>query len=306
MQAQEIVAYRKDMAWEEYLVPGSLDEALGMLERYRGAARIIAGGTDIVPASRKGAPGIKALVDITRIPGLNTIRADGGTVRIGSLVTHTEVALSGLIRERGLALAEGASQLGSPQIRNIATVAGNIVNAQPGADTVIPLMALDGSVTIVSTHGERTIPLAELFTGIGRTKIDSTKEIVTQIFFPALGKGEASAAVRLAKRKTLVLPILTAAVVVGTDPAGRNFTKVRIAVGPVATTPMRCKAAEEVLAGRPIGDELIKKAAAEAENAANPRTSLIRGTSEYRKAMVAVLVERGIAAALERLEESNG
>ena len=306
MQAQEIVAYRKDMEWEEYLVPKSLDEALGMLERYRGAARVIAGGTDIVPASRKGAPGIKALVDITRIPGLDTIRLDGGTVKIGPLVTHTEVALSGLIRERGTALAEGASRLGSPQIRNIATVAGNIVNAQPGADTVIPLMALDGSVTILSRKGERTIPLAELFTGVGRTAIDSTKEIVTQISFPALGKGEASAAVRLAKRKTLVLPILTVAVVVGTDPGRKNFTEARIAMGPVATTPMRCKAAEKILTGRPIGEEVIRKAAAEAEKAANPRTSLIRGTSEYRKAMVAVLVERGIAAALKRLEESNG
>ena len=306
MQAQEIVAYRKDMEWEEYLVPSSLDEALEMLERYRGAARVIAGGTDIIPASRKGAPGIKALVDITRIPGLDTIRLDGGTVRIGPLVTHTEVALSGLIRERGMALAEGASQLGSPQIRNIATVAGNIVNAQPGADTVIPLMALDGSVTILSRKGERTIPLAELFTGIGRTTIDSTKEILTQLSFPALGKGEASAAVRLAKRKTLVLPILTVAVVVGTDPAGKSFTKARIAVGPVATTPMRCKAAEEILAGSPVSEQVIRKAAAEAEKAANPRTSLIRGTSEYRKDMVVVLVERGIAAALRRLEESNG
>ena len=277
-----------------------------MLERYRGAARVIAGGTDIVPASRKGAPGIKALVDITRIPGLDTIRLDGETVKIGPLVTHTEVALSGLIRERGMALAEGASRLGSPQIRNIATVAGNIVNAQPGADTVIPLLALDGSVTILSRQGERTIPLAELFTGIGRTTIDSTKEIVTGISFPALGKGEASAAMRLAKRKTLVLPILTVAVVVGTDPGRKSFTKARIAVGPVATTPMRCKAAEEILAGSPIGEEVIRKAAAEAEKAANPRTSLIRGTSEYRKAMVAVLVERGIAAALKRLEESNG
>jgi carbon-monoxide dehydrogenase medium subunit len=306
MQAQEIVAYRKDMEWEEYLVPRSLDEALEMLERYRGAARVIAGGTDIVPASRKGTPWIKALVDITRIPNLDTITLDGETVKIGPLVTHTEVALSGLIRERGLALAEGASQLGSPQIRNVATVAGNIINAQPGADTVIPLLALDGSVTILSRQGERTIPLAELFTGIGRTKIDSTKEIVTRISFPALAKGEASAAVRLAKRKTLVLPILTVAVVVGTDPGRKSFTKVRIAAGPVATTPMRCKAAEAILAGNPIGEAVIRKAAAEAEKAAKPRTSLIRGTSEYRKAMVAVLVERGIAAALKRLEESNG
>ena len=306
MQAQEIVAYRKDMAWEEYLAPSSLDEALEMLERRRGAARVIAGGTDIVPACRKGAPGIRALVDITRIPGLDTISLDGQTVKIGPLVTHTEVALSGLIRERGMALAEGASRLGSPQIRNIATVAGNIINAQPGADTVIPLLALDGSVTILSRQGERTIPLAGLFTGIGRTRIDSTKEIVTGISFPALGKGEASAAMRLAKRKTLVLPILTVAVVVGTDPGRKNFTRVRIAVGPVATTPLRCRLAEEILSGRPIGEEIIRKAAAEAEKAANPRTSLIRGTSEYRKAMVAVLVERGIATALKRLEESNG
>ena len=306
MKASEIVAYRNDMEWKEYLVPGSLEEALEMLERYRGAARIIAGGTDIVPATRKGATGIKALVDITRIPGLDKISLDGETVKIGPLVTHTEVALSALIRKRGMALAEGASRLGSPQIRNIGTVAGNIINAQPGADTLIPLLALDGSVTIRGGQGERTIPLAELFTGVGRTTVDSTKEIVIQISFPGLGKEEASAAMRLAKRKTLVLPILTVAVVVGTDPGAKSFTKVRIAVGPVATTPFRCKAAEAILAGSPVSEEVVRRAAAEAVKAANPRTSLIRGTSEYRKAMVAVLVERGIAKALKRLEENNG
>ncbi len=306
MQALDIVAYAKDMEWEEYLVPESLDEALEMLERYRGAARVIAGGTDIVPLSRKGAPGIQVLVDITRIPGLGTIRLDGETVKIGPLVTHTEVALSGLIRNRGMALAEGASRLGSPQIRNIATVAGNIINAQPGADTLIPLLALDGSVKIMSRQGVRSVPLAELFTGVGRTTIDSTKEIVTEISFPGLKTGEASAAMRLAKRKTLVLPILTVAIVIGVDPGTKTFTKARIAVGPVTTTPFRCKAAEEILAGSPVGDEVIKKAAADAAKSANPRTSLIRGTSEYRKAMVAVLVERGIALALKRLEENNG
>lgn len=306
MQSLEIVAYQKDMEWEEYLVPGSLDEALEMLDRYSGAARVIAGGTDLVPASRKGAPDVRVLIDITRIPGLDSIRLDGETVRIGPLVTHTEVALSKLICEHGMALAEGASRLGSPQIRNIATVAGNIVNAQPGADTVIPLLALDGSVTVRSRQGERTIPLAELFTGLGKTGIDSTKEIVTEISFPGLGKGEASAAMRLAKRKTLVLPILTVGVVIGIDPDAKTFTRVRIAAGPVATTPFRCTAAEEILLGSPVGGEAVKKAAAAAAKAANPRTSLIRGTSEYRKAMVAVLVERGIATALKRLEESNG
>ncbi len=306
MQAQEIVAYQKEMAWDEYLVPGSLSEALEMLDRYKGAARVIAGGTDIVPASRKGAPEIKALIDITRIPGLAGIRLDGKAVKIGALVTHTEAACSGLIREKGTALAEGASRLGSPQIRNIATIAGNIVNAQPGADTVIPLLALDGSITVCGRQGERSIPLAELFTGLGKTTVDSTKEIVTDISFPALGKGEASAAMRLGKRKTLVLPILTVAVVIGTDPGAKSFTKARIAVGPVAKTPFRSREAEEILLGSPVTDEVIRKAAVAAAKAANPRTSLIRGTSEYRKAMVAVLVERGIATALRRLEENNG
>lgn len=306
MQACEIVSYAKDMEWEEYLVPGSLAEALEMLERYHGVARVIAGGTDIVPATRKGGTGVKVLVDITRIPGLDKIMLDGEIVKIGPLVTHTEVALSGLIRERGMALAEGASRLGSPQIRNIATVAGNVLNAQPGADTLIPLLALDGSVTVRSRQSERIIPLAELFTGVGRTTIDSTKEIVTEISFPGLGKGGASAAMRLAKRKTLVLPILTVAVVIGVDPGAKTFVKARITVGPVATVPFRCKAAEELLVGSPVGGGGIRKASADAAKAANPRTSLIRGTSEYRKAMVAVLVERGIATALKRLEESNG
>jgi carbon-monoxide dehydrogenase medium subunit len=306
MHSLEIVAYAKDMEWEEYLVPGTLDEALEMLEHYRGEARVIAGGTDIVPWSRSGGKGVKALVDITRIAGLDAIRLDGGTVKIGPLATHTDVARSPIVRARGMALAEGAFRLGSPQIRNIATVAGNILNAQPGADSVIPLLALDGSVTVRSRQGVRSIPLADLFTGVGKTTIDSTKEIVTEISFPVLGKGEASAAMRLAKRKTLVLPILTVAVVIGVDPGAKTFTKARIAVGPVATTPLRCKAAEEILVGSPVNDEVIRKAAAEAAGAANPRTSLIRGTTEYRKAMVAVLVERGIATALKRLEGSNG
>lgn len=306
MEALEIVPYAKEMEWEEYLIPGTLDEALEMLDRYRGTARVIAGGTDIVPASRKGSTDIRVLVDITRIPGLDSIRLDGNVVKIGPLVTHAEAALSGLVREKGMALAEGASRVGSPQIRNVATVAGNILNAQPGADTAIPLLALDGSVTTRSRQGERRIPLAELYTGVGGTVIESGKEIVTEISFPALGKGEASAAMRLAKRKSLVLPIMTVAVVVGVDPARKTFTKVRIAVGPVATTPFRCKTAEAILEGNPVDDEVIRKAAAEAEKAANPRTSLIRGTSEYRKAMVAVLVERGIATAIRRLEGNNG
>ncbi len=303
---REKVSYTKEIEWEEYFLPQNVDEALDILEKYRGTARIIAGGTDIVPASRKGQMDIKAVVDITNIKGLNFLSLEDATVRIGPLLTHTQVARSSLIREKGMALAEGASRVGSPQVRNVGTVAGNIINAQPGADTVIPLIALDGSVTVKSKQAERTIPLINLFTGIGKTIIDSTKEIVTSISFPALGEGEASAAVRLAKRKTLVLPVLTVAVKITLDDEKKIFVGAVIAAGPVATTPFRCSGAERLLIGSHVNSESIRGVAQEAAKEAKPRTSLLRGTSEYRKAMVEVLVERAIKIALKRMEGSNG
>jgi CO/xanthine dehydrogenase FAD-binding subunit len=300
------VAYAKEREWEQYFLPRTLKEALKLLEKFAGEARIIAGGTDLVVQSRNGSMRPKVLVDITRIGGLDYISLEKDVIRIGCLVTHAQVADSSLIYEKARALGEGASRLGSPQIRNMGTVVGNIVNAQPGADTTIPLLALDASVKVVSAKGEKWILLRELFTGVGKSKIESTREIVTEILFPALKKEESSAALRLAKRKALVLPILTAAVVLSADLKTRKFKQCRIAVGPVAVTPLRCRDAEGILSGAPIGDDVIGKAAAKASSAANPRTSLIRGSREYRQAMVAVLVEKAIKTALQRLEGYNG
>ncbi len=306
MQFSGNVAYTKEREWEQYLMPTTLSEALTLLSEFKGEARIIAGGTDLVVQARGGAVRPRVLVDITRIPGLDYVTLDKDTIRLGCLVTHTQVAESSLIQEKATALSEGASKLGSPQIRNVGTVAGNIVNAQPGADTTIPLLALGASVKVVSKEGERLIPLTELFTGVGTTTIDSTREIVTEISFPAPGANEASAALRLAKRKALVLPILTVAVALSADLKKGIFNAARVAVGPVAVTPLRCRAAEGIMAGSPINDEVIRKAAVEASGAANPRTSLIRGTREYRQAMVAVLVEKAVRLALKRLEGHNG
>ena len=296
------VAYTKEREWEEYLLPASVEEALRLLKLHKGRARVIAGGTDVVVQARAGAMKEKVLVDITRIKGLDFIKKEKDMIRIGCLATHSRIAESSLIREKATALAEGASRLGSPQIRNIATVAGNIVNAQPGADTVIPLLALNAEVLVASGRGERRIPLAKLFTGVGQSRIESTREMVIEIVFPAQKKGEGSAAFRLAKRSALALPILTAAAWVATDRKAGRFVKARIAVGPVAITPLRCVDAEKVLAGALISDDVIKRAAQEAVGAAHPRTSLIRGSREYRQAMVAVLVERAIKAALQRSE----
>jgi aerobic carbon-monoxide dehydrogenase medium subunit len=302
MRFSQTVVYTKEREWEQYLVPATMEEALKLLKRFKGDARVIAGGTDLVTQARQGGVQAKVLVDVTRLSGLTNIKLDKGVIRIGAAVTHSKIAESALIMNRAQALAEGASRVGSPQIRNIGTIGGNIVNGQPGADTAIPLLALGAAVKVVGARGERTIPLNEFFVGIGQTRVDSTKEIATEISFPALKKGEASCALRLAKRKTLALPVLTVAVMISMKSGKtRTFKDVRIAVGPVAVTPLRCTQAEKVLAGNAITEALIAQAAQQAASEANPRSSLLRGTSTYRKAMVAVLVERAIRSTVERI-----
>jgi carbon-monoxide dehydrogenase medium subunit len=205
-----------------------------------------------------------------------------------------------------LALSEGASQLGSPQIRNLGTVAGNIVSGQPGADTTIPLLALDAKVKAKSKQGERTVPLTEFFLDTGKTVVDSTHEIVTEIFFAPLAEDESSVSLRLARRKALALPILTVAVVVSADMKQKKFNHVRMALGPVAPTPFRAREAEQILSSASIADEVIKKAARKASQETNPRTSLLRGSEAYRREIIANLVERGIRKGVERLEVKHG
>lgn len=298
--------WSKKLCWEKYLRPQTIHEALTILEEFQGQARIIAGGTDLLPQIRKKEIELAALVDITHIPGLGEIKLENDFIKLGALVTHSQVAQSSLIREKALALSEGASQLGSPQIRNLGTVAGNIVSGQPGADSTIPLLSLDAMVKVVAKGGERTVPLTEFFVDTGRTVVDSTQEIVTEIIFPALKKDEASVSLRLARRKALALPILTASVVLSADLEKKIFNYARIALGPVAPIPFRAKEAERVLASAPIKDEVVKEAAQKAAQESTPRTSLLRGSEEYRKAMVSVLVERGIKKGIERLEGKHG
>lgn len=302
MRVEQSLVWPKRLHWEKYLRPQSVAEAIRCLEEHHGGAKIIAGGTDVILQVRSGEIEPKVLVDITRIPGLDDIRLEDGHVTLGSLVTHTQVAASPLIREKAQALGEGASWLGSPQIRNVGTVAGNIVSGQPGADTAIPLLALDAKVRIVGSQGERVVPLAGFFLDTGKTVVDSSREMVTGISFPALTAGESSVALRLARRKALALPILTVTVVVAADLKQKKFGQVRIALGPVAPVPFRAREAERLLSGASISPGVIRRAALEAAKESNPRTSLLRGSEEYRRDMVANLVERGIHRGVERLE----
>jgi CO/xanthine dehydrogenase FAD-binding subunit len=287
------------MKWEEYLVPTSLEEALAMLKERQGRARVIAGGTDLIIQLKKKEVTARCLVDVTNLDELKGIELEDGFIRVGACVTHQELASSSLIRERAAALAEGASQVGSPQIRNMGTVGGNIVNAQPAADTVVPLMALESEVEVVTATGIRREPLGGLCLGPGQCTVDSTAEILTGVWFRALGPNQGSAFERLAKRKALSLPILNAAAVVTLNNGGDTFQEVRLAVGPVGPTPSRAFNAEEALRGATVEAQAIAAALELAAQEAQPRSNPLRGSQEYRQEMVKVLLRRSIERAVQ-------
>ena len=294
----------RDLHWaneiliKKYFQPRSIPEALRILRELNGSAKVIAGGTDVIPQLRRGDSTVETLVDITRLPGLDHITMDGEWVRVGGLVTHEQLCSSPLIRQRAGLLAEGAGAVGSPQIRNVATVAGNLVSAEPAADTAIPLLALNGIVKIVSSQNTREVPLTEFFLGKGETVIDSRREIMTEIRFPALKKNQGGCYLRLSKRKALSLPILAVGCVVAVDPTNSVIEEARIAMGPVAPVPFRASRTEAALCGRLVSVEILEMATQIAFEESSPRSSLLRGSHEYRKEMVKVLVRRGLSHAL--------
>ena len=294
------IHWARDIPVKEYLLPGSLPEALDMLDHFKGRARVIAGGTDVIPELRRRDLQVKALVDISRLPGLNAIEEDGRHIILGGLVTHGQVACSPLIREKAGLLADGAAAVGSPQIRNIATVAGNLVSGRPAADTSIPLLALEASVTIASKNGERVVPLTEFFVSVGETVLDPSREVLTQIRFQGLQPDQGGCTLRLSKRRALTLPVLVVAAVVTVDSTARVFKKAAIALGPVAPTPFRARESEAGLKGAPLSREAIQKAAGLAVQECLPRDSLLRGSCNYRQEMIPVFIRRSVQRALEQ------
>ncbi|MFC1980490.1 FAD binding domain-containing protein [Chloroflexota bacterium] len=283
---------------EEYLFPRSVQEALRILKSYKGQAQIIAGGTDLILELKDKVRNVKCLVDIGEIEVLKKIEYDRDYIKVGAGVTHSQVASSELIQRHATVLAEAAFAVGSPLVRNLGTIAGNIVNAQPAADTAVALFALEAEVEITNSHGTTIVPVENLYKDVGISKIDSTAEIVTSIRFKALKSNQGSIFVRLSQRKALALPVLNAAVVVTVK--NYHFEEVKIVIAPVAPCPFRPKSAENLLRDVPIERRLIEQAAEAAASEANPRDSALRGSSEYRKEMVKVLVKRALKQATQR------
>jgi carbon-monoxide dehydrogenase medium subunit len=292
--------WRRDISLKDYLVPETLPEALKMLAEHKGRSRVIAGGTDVIVELRRRDYEVDVLVDICRISGMDGIELQENRIKLGGLVTHAQAAASSLIREKARLLALGCAAVGSPQIRNIATVAGNLVSGQPAADAAIPLLALDAEVAIASMKGERVVRLGEFFLDTGKTVVDPHREILTRIEFEALGPNQGGCFLRLSKRRALALPMLVCAVVVTVDEAKQVIDEAAIALGPVAPTPFRDRQTEEAIKGNPVNFQTLQGAAESASANCSPRDSLLRGSTDYRRNMVKVLVKRGLRGALEQ------
>jgi carbon-monoxide dehydrogenase medium subunit len=306
----------------DYLRPKTLEEALSLLNQPGKKAAIIAGGTDVIVLIKQKTMAPDVLISLRGIPGLDQIRYDG-TLRIGALVTHRAIEKSEVIRKEFSALADAADVLGSVQIRNVATIGGNICTAAPSADTATPLMVLGTQVKIKSLKEERTVPVEEFFTGPGETQLKKG-EIVTELVIPKPLPNTGSAYWKLQRRLALDLPILGVSVVLSLDRGTVSCSdmlctaspissilhamekdkltckEVRIALGVAAPTPIRAFKAENLLRGKMISDELLEEVANTASIEAQPRES-IRGEAWYRKDMIRVLVKRMTMKSIERV-----
>lgn len=288
---------------QEYCLAQSISDALRALQDSRGQARIVAGGTDLVLDVHDGKHLVHKLVDITRIPELTGIKLESNFIKIGAGVTHSQVAQSPLIKQYLPALAEGSGRVGSLQIRNIATLAGNVVNAQPAADAAVALTALGAVVEILGANGYQSMEIEKTYLDVGKSAVDSSCQLVTAIKVPLPGKNESSSFVRLDQRKALALPMLNVAAAVALDLALHKFIWARIVMAPVGPGPVRAYEAEALLQDAPIDPDLILKAAQTAAAQANPRSSLIRGSREYRLQVLPVLVKRALTTAIYQVQQ---
>jgi len=276
----------------EYLSPNTIDEAAGLLTKYRGKARLIAGGTDLVPKLKRRTITVpEFIIDIKGIPGLEYSKYQKGNgLAIGALVTMAEIEKSVVIKEKYSILFQAAESMASPQVRHRGTLAGNICNAVPSADTAPPLLVLEAKVKLIGKKGERIVKIADFFKGPGETVL-RPEEILAEIQIPELPAGSRGKYIKLSPRRAMDLAVVGVAVLI--IPDRDRYSEVRIALGAVSPTPVRATAAENLLRGQKPDAGLIEQAADAAAINCRP-ISDHRASAEYRRDMVKVLTKRAI------------
>ncbi len=287
--------------WERYYTPRTIEEASDLLARYAGEARIIAGGTDLLLEIKQGhRPVAKALVDVTCIDELTRLTFDGDRVTIGAGVTHTQIVKTGQLADRATCLVESCGVVGGPQVRNVATIGGNVAHALPAADGTTSLVALDAEAEIIKNGERMWVPILQMFEGPGQSLLDPTRDMLLNVRFKLSGPREATAFKRIMRPQGVALPVLASAVWVRLAADGETVDDARICIGPVAPVPVRAESVEDALRGRRFDDDALNEAVAIARRDFEPRTSKYRATSEYRVEMIEVLLRRALPLAVRR------
>ncbi len=277
----------------EIFQPASLREASLLMKEKGSGGRFLAGGTDLVIAIKEKGLKPKYVIDLKKIPALSGIRQEpDGAIVIGALTTMREVETSPVICKRFPFLARSAAEVGSIQIRNRATIGGNMANATPSADVAPGLLVLDARARIAGTDRERTIDLEKFFLGPGQTTM-SSEEILTAIVLPPSPPGLAGEYIKFSPREMMDLAYVGIAVALVVSKKERRCEHVRIALGAVSPTPMRARAAESILANQVLTEETVERASQEAAKESKP-ISDVRSSADYRREMVRAMTRRAL------------
>jgi len=281
----------------DYQTPRTIDEALALLSEHGDEARVIAGGTALVTMMRQRLVQPGCLVSLRDVEGLGGIEASKGEIRLGALTTHREVEVSPLVKERAPVLAETYGKVATVRIRHMATVGGSLAHADPNQDPPVTLMALDAKAEIRRTGGRREVPLSAFFRDYYETVLEPG-ELVTAVSVPPLPAASGAAYVKFLPRSAEDYATVSVAATVTLDTGGERCREGRIALGSVAPTPVRARAAEALLADGRLDERLLRAVGEAAKGEVNPLTDH-RGSAEYKREMTAVMVGRALSQAWE-------
>jgi aerobic carbon-monoxide dehydrogenase medium subunit len=282
----------------DYHSPKTLSEAIGLLTRYGGEAKVLSGGQSLLPLLKLRVGSAGHLVDIGRVPGLEDIKEEGGVLKIGGRVRESELEHSEIVRKKYPILADTAAVIADPLVRNLATVGGNLAHGDPANDHPATMLALGATVVATGPKGERTIPIEKFFTGLFETAL-AKDEILTEIRVPAPSGKTGGAYVKL-ERKVGDFATAGAAVQVTLGPRG-EIARVGIGLTNAGLTPVKAEAAEKFLTGKKPDDAAIAEVSRLAAEAADPSADR-RGSVEYKKNMARVLTVRALKRAVQRAQ----
>ncbi|HEY1232720.1 MAG TPA: xanthine dehydrogenase family protein subunit M [Candidatus Binatia bacterium] len=285
----------------EYLEPTTVAEACALLKQNGGEAKIFAGGAHLTILMKQGLYQPRALINIKKIAELKGIRCDDAELSIGALVTHRELETSALVRDKLPVLCEAEREVANIRVRHMGTVGGNLASGEPLTDLSQIFIALDGRVKIAGPSGERIIPVEELFVDFYTTCL-ADDEIITKIMLSLLPPKSGIEYLRFSSSSVVDKPAAGVAVRLTVEPGDQNIQLARVVLGCVGATPVRARKAEEALTGKRLSLESAVEAGKAASRECDP-TSDLRGSADYKRAIVGTLVKRAALKAYERATE---